>query len=399
MATVSSPVPSAARADPPPAPGVFQSFWMGGFESACQINTRKERIDMLAATQHDIQAEADYALVRRWGMRTVRDGVRWHLMEPSPGHYDFSGFLPMLHAAQRQGVQVIWNLLHYGWPDDLDFFSGAFVERFARFCRAVAQVVRAETAAVPFYVPINEMSFLAWGIGHKGIIYPYAVGRADEAKRQLVRATIAAIEALWAVDRRARLAVIDPVLHVVAPPDRPDLVALAQGQRAAQFDAWDMLAGRRHPELGGRARYLDLVGVNYYHSNEFETPDLRLRWEDTPRDRRWIPFHCLLCEIHARYQRPVFVAETSHFGAGRARWLREVAQEAGLARAAGVPLEGICLYPIIDRPDWENFDHWHNSGLFDLHRDATGRLRRVLHAEYGAALRWAQAALRQYDCR
>ena len=40
----------------------------------------------------------------------------------------------MLEAARDEGVQVIWDLCHYGWPDDLDIFSPQFVERFARFC-------------------------------------------------------------------------------------------------------------------------------------------------------------------------------------------------------------------------------------------------------------------------
>jgi hypothetical protein len=53
----------------------------------------------------------------------------------------------------------------------------------------------------------------------------------------------------------------------------------------------------------------------------------------------------------------------------------------------GVPLEGVCLYPILDRPDWEDMNHWHNSGLWDLRPDVEGKLERVLHAEYASALR------------
>src|SRR5947209_2103423 len=74
---------------------LFQSFWMGGFESACQINTLGVRIDMLAATQHDVQVREDYELVKSVGMRCVRDGVRWPCVELSPGNYDWSSFVPM----------------------------------------------------------------------------------------------------------------------------------------------------------------------------------------------------------------------------------------------------------------------------------------------------------------
>ena len=39
----------------------------------------------------------------------------------------------MMHAARDTGVQVIWDLCHYGWPDDLDIFRPEFVRRFSAF--------------------------------------------------------------------------------------------------------------------------------------------------------------------------------------------------------------------------------------------------------------------------
>jgi hypothetical protein len=177
-----------------------------------------------------------------------------------------------------------------------------------------------------------------------------------------------------------------------------DLTDAAAKMRASQFQTWDMLAGIVSPELGGNPRYLDVMGFNFYHANQWEYPDQRLRWEDSPRDERWVPLHRLLVEVYARYGRPVFLGETSHFGVGRAPWLREIAMEACLARSLGVPLEGICLYPILDRPDWDNSDHWHNSGLWDLVPDQQGVLQRVIHKEYAAELRHAQAVLAECGC-
>ncbi len=380
------------------SPRAFKSFWMGGFESACHINTRGVRIDMLQATQHDLWAEQDYHMLREIGIRTVRDGLRWPCIEQTPGQYDWSTFLPMVRAARNTGTQVIWNLLHYGWPLDVDILSGAFVDRFARFCTAAARIIRDEAPNdPPLYVPVNEISFLAWGMGTSGYVQPLHLGKDAELKRQLIRAAIAGMEAIWSVDRRARFAHVDPLIHIVAPIDRPDLEPHAAAQRAAQFEAWDMLAGKCAPELGGHPKYLDLVGVNYYHSNQFECPDNRLRWEDEPRDPRWLPFHRLLQEIHERYHRPLFIAETSHFGCGRARWIREIATEIYRARLARTPVEGVCLYPIIDRPDWEDMNVWHNSGLWDLRRN-DGRLHRELNREYFQAFREARRLLHTAGC-
>lgn len=379
-------------------PAIFKSFWMGGFESACQVNIHRRRIDMIAATQHDRLAADDYRLLGDLGMRVARDGVRWHLIEKSPGQYDFSSFEPMLTAALANDIQVVWNLCHYGWPDDIDLFSDAFPERFAAFCAAVLKFIQQHTDEPQIFTPTNEISFMAWGVSFKQCVHPYALGRGWDVKCQLVRATLACMDALWAIDPRTRFCHVDPIIRVVPPRDRPDMAQEAAGQHEAQFDAWDMIAGRKVPELGGAEKYLDIMGVNYYHSNQFEAPDVRLRWEDDPRDDRFIPFHELLHRVYQRYKKPLFIAETSHFGDGRAKWMAEMGQEICAVRRRGIPLEGVCLYPLIDRPDWEDPEHWHNSGLFDLVRDEHGVFQRVIHEPYARELREAQRNLAAMGC-
>jgi hypothetical protein len=95
----------------------------------------------------------------------------------------------------------------------------------------------------------------------------------------------------------------------------------------------------------------------------------------------------LLAEVYDRYRRPLFIGETSHFGVGRGPWLKEVYEEVQTAIRMGVPMEGITIYPIIDRPDWDDLEHWHNSGLWDLIPDEHGNLQRVLNEEYAAVLK------------
>jgi hypothetical protein len=53
----------------------------------------------------------------------------------------------------------------------------------------------------------------------------------------------------------------------------------------------------------------------------------------------------------------VLVAETGAEGSGRSAWLFYVAQEVRAALAAGVPVEGVCIYPILEYPGWENERH------------------------------------------
>ena len=339
------------------AEGLFKSFWMVGFECSCHRRSDGRRLDVIAATQHDRFAAEDYARVRRIGIETVRDGARWHRIERSAGRYDLSSLLPMVRAARDAGVQVIWDLCHYGWPEGLDIFRPEFVDRFAEYARVVARLIAAETDEPPWYAPINEISFWSWAGGDVAYINPCATGRGYELKAQLARACLAAVDALWSVDSRARILHCDPAIHIV--PGRPRDRADAEGHRQAQFQAWDMLVGRLWPQLGGDERYLDVLGVNYYPNNQWV-----LHGPTVLRgDPRYRPFRDILREIWERYGRPLIVAETGAQDGARAEWLRYVAGEVRAARWEGVPVHGICLYPILDYPGWDDDRHC-RSGLW-----------------------------------
>ncbi|MDO9418497.1 glycosyltransferase [Pararhizobium sp.] len=375
--------------------GIFQSFLQGGFEcSTHRLRPRDgypdgKRLDVIASTGHDAHAAQDYAQLSGHGIRTVRDGLRWHLIETSPGRYDWSSFLPMLKAARQMRTQVIWDLLHYGWPDDLDIWSPAFVTRFARFARATAEIVRDTSDEVPFYAPVNEISFFSWGGGDAAYLNPFARGRGFELKVQLARASIAAMDAVLAVDPRARFVHCDPVINVITDPSRPWERRTAEGHRQSQYQGWDLLAGRLWPQIGGQERYLDIVGVNYYHNNQWIHGGPPIDF-DHPLYK---PFRTILAETYGRYGKPIFIAETGIEAERRPSWIRYVASEVHAAMKAGVPVEGICLYPIVNHPGWDD-DRPCENALLSAHVTRNGRqvyaplaeaLQDVLRAETGTA--------------
>jgi hypothetical protein len=360
---------SAERAPAPPA-RLFRSYWQGGFECSTHRLRNGRRLDILHSSEHDSHAEADYRQLGKLGIRTVRDGFRWHLIEGTPNRFDWSSIDPMLRAANRSGTQVIWDLLHYGWPDDIDIWRPQFVDRFARFARAAAQRVKDHSDEVPFYCPVNEISFSAWGGGDAGYLNPFAHGRGYELKVQLVRASIAAMRAILDIDPRARFVHADPAINVMADAGRPHEFWAAEGHRQAQYQAWDMIAGMSWPQLGGAPELLDIVGVNYYFNNQWihGGPPIDL---DHPRYRS---LHRMLMEIYGRYGRPMFLAETGIEFERRPAWLAYVAAELELARAKGVPIEGLCLYPVLNHFGWDD-DRPCQNGL--LEQERVGDQRRV----------------------
>lgn len=352
----------SARRDP-----LFRSFFSGGFECSTHWSRHGYRHDMIVQTRHDEFALADYRRMRAVGMLAARDGFRWHAIESEPGRYDFASARAMIRASLEAGIAVVWDLLHFGWPEHVDVFAPEFPERLAAFARRAAETMREEGIAVPMVAPVNEISFLSFAAGEAGFFNPFARERGDEIKTQFVRGAIQASRAVRDVAPQARLVHTDPIIHVRARPNRPEDAPRAEAHRQSQFESWDMIAGRRRPELGGSPDLLDVLGVNYYVHNQWYVPGGHgtVIW---PSSRNYRPVWEMLLDVYARYGRPMFVAETGIEEEARPTWLATIAYEAREALRRGVDLQGICLYPIVNHPGWDDGRHCHN-GLWDYADD------------------------------
>ena len=68
---------------------LFPSLFIAGFECSTHKRLDGVRLDLIAGTQHDRFVREDFARLREAGITTARDGFRWHLIEKTPGSYDF----------------------------------------------------------------------------------------------------------------------------------------------------------------------------------------------------------------------------------------------------------------------------------------------------------------------
>jgi hypothetical protein len=370
---------------------MFASFYMAGFECATGINARGEWIDQIEKTQHDRYVDADYALIAAERITTAREAIRWPVVDRR-GRYDFRSVAPLLAAAKRHGIELIWDLFHYGYPSDVDLFDAGMPARFAEYCRAAARYVHAHSAGPHFFTPVNEGSYFSWVAGEVGRFAPHQTGRGLELKVALARAALAAIPAIREGCPGARIVNVDPVCHVVAPPGATDDVraGVRDFNERVVFQFLDILGGRWLPELGGSLEALDVVGINYYATNQWEVGA-----ESTPLrddDPRRIPFADIVRGVARRYGRPVAVTETGDCDERRSAWLSSIARGAVELLHEGIELSGICLYPILGMPDWHDRTRWLRMGAWDLEGEF-GRLTRRRHEPLLTALREAQGAL------
>lgn len=369
------------------SPHLFKSFFQGSFACSTACRGEGRRVDLVINSGHDTLLEKDYAQLADCQLQTARDGVRWYLIEKTPGEYDWSTFLPMLHAAESKKIELIWELAHFGWPDHLDIWQPEFVGSFAAFAREMAKLMRDEGYVAPFITPMNQISFWSWAGADVAWFNPHVTGRGRELKQQLVRASVAAMRAIREELPGARFVLTDPLVHVAADDDSTASRQEASRQHHAQYEAWDMLSGRLHPELGGDSSLLDIIGLNYYPDNQW-TLNGDLLDSHSPDYR---PLSSLLQEVWQRYQRPLLIAETGAEGELRVPWLKSVVQQVNMAMDQGVQMEGISVFPAVDYPSWAD-DRRSPGGLFGL-PDANGN--RTPCEPYALEIRSQQIRLRK----
>lgn len=367
---------------------MFRSFWMTGFDGTDHVSGPGAAREA-DATRYRQRIDADYRAARDAGIACVRESVGWR-SAARDGAFDFETVGVRADCARRAGLQVVWTLCHAGWPDDIDVCTTAFVERFRRYARAVARTLAAGgSEEPPVYAPVNEISFLSWALAETGLVCPQRNdlrNRSYELKQQLVRAAIAACDAILEVDPRARF------LHSeAAMPRGPDGVRDARA-RDIQFEAWDMLAGRLEPQLGGHPRYLDVAGVHCHHTHQWRPRTADLVAPSSRAGSR-IALHRLLADVHARYDCPLVVSETNRVTATRGEWLRELGDEIGMALEHGVPVLGACLCRAVERPAWEDPRCWRGRRLWDALLAPGDTAPRVPNSAYEQTLRDLKARI------
>jgi hypothetical protein len=355
----------------------FDSFLQAGFE--CSSHRRRDgvRLDLIRATAHDVHARSDYRQCRELGFRTLRDGLRWHLIEKTPGQYDWSSWMPALEAAEELGMQVIWDLFHYGSPDCLDQAAPDFAERFADFALAAVEVQQSISGRQPLLCPLNEINFLSWAVDD-GYFPQVGPKQRGWFKDRLVRTAITASKAIKQRWPNAVIVWAEPLIHIAPHDRRRATIQAARRNLDGMFEAYDWIMGLERPELGGDASLVDVVGWNFYPHNQwyFKGPTVPMGHHE------YRPLSDMLVEMGERYGKPMFLSETGAEGTGKPSWLHYVCNEVRDAMRRGADMRGICWYPITAYPGWDNSRHAETGLLSTITSEGTRHVDNRLLAEF-----------------
>ncbi|OAQ41770.1 hypothetical protein A5893_01245 [Pedobacter psychrophilus] len=367
----------------------FSSFFLGGFECADQINRSGERVNLLEITQHHLRVEEDYQLLLDIGITSVREGICWSSIETSPGLFDFNEVLNRIKIGEKLGIQQIWDMIHFGYPDDLFPTHPKFCSRFTNLCIEFVRFYNQHSLQPLLIIPINEISFLSWFSGDVRGTVPFLEKSGWDMKYHLCKAAILAIKAIREESPLAKIILVEPLVKV----HQNGILSAEELQKINeyQFEAVDIIKGRLCPELGGNNMLFDILGINYYWNCQWVEGGETVYWPDILKVR--VPLRQLLKESYLRYNKPIFISETGHFGQGRVEWLEEISEECLAIKQAGIPFFGICIYPVTDRPDWDNLLDYSNCGIFDL--DAIGN--RIPHIEYIESLKVQQIKFKDIE--
>jgi beta-glucosidase/6-phospho-beta-glucosidase/beta-galactosidase len=373
---------------------MFSSYLMGGYECTYAHREDGSKLDLLAATKHDLYCREDYQLLKDVGIKTVREGLAWSDIDKGENVYDFARFEKMMRIAKEEGIQQIWDLNHFDYPCYLDAFTEKFVTQFAEYARRVITLIRKYQTGTIYIVPVNEMSYFSYKAADKGDWAPFTKGRGNDFKAQLVRANIAAMNAIRSVDHDVRFIQVDPIFYrTPKPPLSPGKLELSNGFKEARYMSWDMLTGKRSPELGGDPKYLDIIGANYYILNQewiVGTDFLsRSSYETIPWDHHdRISLADMLSDVYQRYNRPIVITETGGYQCPselKGPWWKRTFEQVNAAVNQGVPVEGICAYPILDMYDWHDA-HLIHPGIWDF-QDDDPELTRIPHTQSIAVIK------------
>ena len=377
---------------------VKQFIWGAGMECSFLPHMK---VDQYEWTQHDRFWKEDLRRAKEEaGINHLRYAFPWHVLEPSPGKFDWTYADERMAEFKKLGIEVMLDVMHFGTPIWLKLAVGdpEFPEALERFTEALVTRYRDQ---VKIWCPFNEPLVSALFSGDLGFWPPYHRkwrGYLPVLSR-IVQAVSRGIRTIRRVAPEATVLLCDAAENYKTRIE--SLQAECRRRNLRRFIVMDLLMGRvdkdhpLHPwvtsyglsELDlewfrSNPQQPDILGLDYYpHSDwqlEMSAGIVKQRRADTP-----VGLYGISTAYYNRYNIPLMLTETSIEGKpiNREIWLDRNLDDIRQLREEGVPMLGFIWWPLLDQLDWDGamthrIGKIHEVGLFSLHRQPDGVLKR-----------------------
>ncbi|HEY0239000.1 MAG TPA: family 1 glycosylhydrolase, partial [Friedmanniella sp.] len=156
-------------------PGAFT--WALGIEDTCvyPADPSATSLDEHELTDHTRARGADLALAAGLGATALRYGASWPLVHVAPGTFVWDQLDEAVDHAERLGLELVVDLVHYGTPPWLThaFADPGYPAAIEEFARALITRYRGR---VRHLTPLNEPLTTASFCGLRGVWPPYRTG-------------------------------------------------------------------------------------------------------------------------------------------------------------------------------------------------------------------------------
>lgn len=351
--------------------------WAVGIEDTfvTQVEGGERQLDEYELTQHYTQWVSDLDLVRKSGATMIRYGIPWYKIEEQCGKFDWSWTdQVMAYFRKHRDLVPIIDLVHYGTPHWLknEFMNGDYPERVSCFAAAFAERYK---DTVTYFTPLNEPYVTAEFCGLNKVWPPYLEGLDGfySMMAQVGKGIVKTVNAIKKVHPDSRFVHVDATKKYITHDSR--LQGEADLWNENRFVMWELVSGKidsTHPLHSLMAQYgtgeetfdwfrknridFDIVGLNYY-------PQFSVH--EVTRDRKGniiyphlsgteVDMADIIKEAYRRYQRPIFITETSYRGSENERidWLKRSVGACKGLKDDGIPLIGYTWFPFMDLVDW-----------------------------------------------
>ncbi len=328
--------------------------------------------------------DKDLAALKLLGVNHFRFGVEWARIEPRKGEINEEAlrqYAGMARKVREAGMEPIVTLWHFTFPDWLypkDKSKANFLnpDVQAAWRAHVRRVVKATKSDVRIYVPQNEPNGalqLGWLAAH------------------------------WPPGLLARPGSYKKAMHVSADmfrdaasivrEERPDalimgIYSLPHWKKAKYLDPsrsiYNLMMHQNYDQLDMVADTCDLIGVNYYYSQqasairfifrpsgERNSGYTQLGWEIAPTG-----LYHILMDVTARYHKPIVISENgigTQSGQKSIRYFREHVAQMRRAMNDGADVRGYFPWTLVDNYEWT--EGWHGQfGLFAFEKKTHNRI-------------------------